>query len=80
MLVAMYVNDIVIAYNNQSMLRSFKDKLTTKSKCKDLGELSNVLNMGITQTGDGGLFLLQEATCWSSSRTMYLQEQTRSSY
>ena len=61
MLVAIYMDDIVIAYNNQSIFRSFKDMLTTRFKCKDLGELSKALNMGITRTADGGLFLSQEA-------------------
>ena len=61
MLVAIYVDDIVVAYNCQSMFRSFRDKLTTKFKCKDLGELSKVLNMGILRTADGGLFLSQES-------------------
>ena len=60
-LVAIYVDDIVIAYNNHSMFRSFKDKLKTRFKCKDLGELLKALNMGITRTADGGLFLSQEA-------------------
>ena len=61
MLVAIYVDDIVVAYNCQSMFRSFRDKLTHKFKCKDLGELSKVLNMGIMRTADGGLFLSQES-------------------
>ena len=50
MLVEIYVDDIVIAYFNQSIFRSFKDKLTTRLKCKDLGGLSKALNMGIRQT------------------------------
>ena len=56
MLEAIYVDDIVISFNNQSMFKSFKDKLTHRLKCKDLGELSKALNMGITHTADGGLF------------------------
>ena len=28
-------------------------------KCKDLGELNKVLNMGIMRTANGGLFVLQ---------------------
>ena len=61
MLVTIYVDDIVIAFNNQTMFRSFKDKLTHRFKCKDLDELSKALNMSITRTADGGLFLSQEA-------------------
>ena len=52
---------IVIAHNNNSMFRSFKDKLTRRFKCKDLGELSKVLNMGILRTADGELFISQES-------------------
>ena len=59
LLVAIYVDDIVIAYNCASMFRSFKDKLTNRFKCKDLGELNKVLNMGIMRTSDGGLFVSQ---------------------
>ena len=44
MLVAIYVDNIVIAFNNRSMFRSFKDKSTYRSKCKDIDELSKVLN------------------------------------
>ena len=61
MLGVIYVDDIVIAYNNQSMFRSFKDKLTTRFKCKDLCELLKSLNMVITRKADGGLFLSQES-------------------
>ena len=39
MLVAVYLNDIGIAYNNESMFRSFKDKFKHRFKSKNLGEL-----------------------------------------
>ena len=61
MLVAIYVDDIVVAYNSQIMFWSFRDKLTNKFKCKDHGDLWKVLNMGIMQTADGALFLSQES-------------------
>ena len=61
MLVAIYVDNIVIVYHNQSMFRPFKDKSTHQFKYKDLGKLSKALNMGITLTPDGALFLSQEA-------------------
>ena len=41
------------------MFRSFKDKLTSGFKCKDLKELSKVLNLAILRTADGGLVLNQ---------------------
>ena len=63
MLVAIYVDDIVIAHNCGSMFRSFKDKLTRRFKCKDLGELSKVLNMGIMRTADGGAVCLSGVIC-----------------
>ena len=59
LLVAIYVDAIVIAYNTASMFWSFKYELTNRFKCKDLGELSKVLNIGILRTVDGGLFVSQ---------------------
>ena len=50
MLVTLYVDDIVFVYYCQRMFQSLQDKLTTKFKCKDLGELLKVLNMEILRT------------------------------
>ena len=50
MLVPIYVEDIVVVYHNQRTFTSVKDMLTTRFKCKDLGELSKALNRGITGT------------------------------
>ena len=61
MLVAIYVDDIVVAYSSTSMFRSLKDKLTARFKCKDLGTLTRVLNMEVSRTADGGLFMSQAA-------------------
>ena len=58
MLVAIYLDDIVVAYNCQSLFWSFENELTHKFKCKDLDEKSNVLKMRIMRTTDGGQFLL----------------------
>ena len=55
--VATYVNNIVIAYNCASMFRYIKDKLTHRSKCKELKQLNEELNTGIMRTADGGLFV-----------------------
>ena len=61
MLVAIYVDDIDVAYNCQGMFRTFRDKLTTKFNWKDLGELLKVLYIGFLWTTDEGLFLSQES-------------------
>jgi len=46
-LVAVYVDDIVIAYNDKSLFFSFRSKIMARFPCKDLGSLSRVLNMDI---------------------------------
>ena len=61
MLVAIYVDDIVVAYCDLSTFKSFKDELTNRFKCKDLGTLTRVLNMEVTRTTDGGIFLSQSS-------------------
>jgi len=61
LIVAIYVDDIVIAYNDKSLFKSFQSKLTSRFQCKNLGSLTRVLNMDIARTRDGGLFLSQES-------------------
>ena len=61
LIVAIYVDDIVIAYNDKSMFQSFQSKLSSRFQCKNLGSLTRVLNMDIARTRDGGLFLSQES-------------------
>ena len=56
MLVAIYVNYIVIAYNGTIMSSSFKDNLTSRKKCKDLKKLLKLLIMGILRIADGRPF------------------------
>jgi hypothetical protein len=58
---AIYVDDIIIAYNCESIFQSFRAKLTSRFKCKDLGTLTRALNMEISRTADGGVFLSQAA-------------------
>jgi hypothetical protein len=60
-LVAVYVDDIVIAYNDNSLFSSFRSKIMTRFQCKNLGSLSRVLNMDILRTREGGLYLTQES-------------------
>ena len=52
MLVAIYVDDIVVAYSDLGTFKWFRDKLTNRFKCKDLGTLTRVLNMEVTRTAD----------------------------
>ena len=59
---AIYGDDIAIAHNSGSMFKSFKDKLSRCLKFKDLGKLSQVLNMGILRTGDRELLISQESS------------------
>ena len=61
MLVAIYVDDIVIAHNCGCMFSSFNDKLTSRSKCKDLGELTKVLKMLLTRILNEGLFVFRDS-------------------
>ena len=60
-LCAIYVDDIIIAYNCETMFQSFRSKLTHRFKCKDLGTLTRALNMEIVRTADGSVFLSQES-------------------
>jgi hypothetical protein len=47
--IAMYVDDIPAACNNTTWLTSFKARLGTRFKIKDLGALSQLLGMHITR-------------------------------
>ena len=58
---AIYVDDVIIAHNCDSMFQSFRSKLISRFKCKDLGTLTRALNMEIVRTADGGVFLSQSA-------------------
>ena len=56
-IIAVYVDDLIVAYSNDILLTSFKDKLTYTFKIRDLGTLTRALNMELTRTPDGGLFV-----------------------
>ena len=45
----LYVNDILICASNTKLLAELKDKFTTKFEMKDLGEVSQYLEMKITR-------------------------------
>ena len=54
---AVYVDDLVIAGTNQEAIKAFKQRITTKYECKDVGGLDRILNMEINRTVEGGLLL-----------------------
>ena len=56
----LYVDDFLIASNNQSKLNSVKEKLASEFKMRDLGEVSYFLGVKITRTNNG-MFLSQES-------------------
>ena len=56
---AVYVDDLVIAGTTQEAVMIFRQQITAKYECKDLGELDRILNMEVTRTVVGGLFLSQ---------------------
>ena len=56
-ILAVYVDDLVIAGTTQEAIMKFKQQITAKFECKDFGELDRILNMEVTRTGEEGLFL-----------------------
>jgi uncharacterized protein involved in tolerance to divalent cations len=64
LLVAIYVDDIVIAGSTVNIVNSFKKKLHDEFKCKDLNggqTLDKALNMELHQIKGQGIFLTQES-------------------
>ena len=58
-ILAVYVDDLVIVGTTQEAIMKFKQQITAKFECKDLGELDKILNMKVTRTVGGGIFLSQ---------------------
>ena len=56
-IVAVSVDDSVIAGTTQGTIKSFKQQITTKYECEDLDELNRILNRELTHTVEGGLSL-----------------------
>ena len=52
----MYVDNPVIAGTNQEAIMKFKQQITAKFECKDVGELNMMLSMEVTRTVEWGLF------------------------
>ena len=64
-ILAVYVDDLVIAGSTQKAITTFKQQITAKYDCKDLGPLDRILNMEVVRTREGGLFL---------SQSLYIQD------
>ena len=64
-ILAVYVDDLVIAGSTQKAITTFKQQITAKYECKDLGPLDRILNMEVVRTREGGLFL---------SQSLYIQD------
>ena len=46
----MCVDDLVIDGTTQEAIMKFKQQITAKFECKDLGKLDRILNMEVTRT------------------------------
>ena len=58
-ILAVCVDDLIIAGTTQEAIMKFKQQITAEFECKDLGELDRILNMEVPRTVEGGLFLSQ---------------------
>ena len=56
-IMAVYVDDLVIAGSTQTAITTFKQQITAKYDCKNLGALDRILNMEVMHTKKGGLSL-----------------------
>jgi transposase InsO family protein len=57
--VLLYVDDVILAGNNDQMMESVKSSLMSRFRCKDLGVLSYFVGIKVTHT-DNGIFLSNE--------------------
>ena len=58
-ILAVYVDDLIIAGTTQAAIMKVKQQITASFECKDLGELDRILNVEVTRSVEGGLFLSQ---------------------
>jgi len=58
-IIALYVDDFIIAYTDHAFYQKFKHLLSTEYVVKDLGPLERALNMEISRTTTGGVFVNQ---------------------
>ncbi len=57
-LVAIFVDDLIIAGSNIDIIQSFKDDISAQFNMKDLGELSFILGMSVRRDMDAGTITL----------------------
>ena len=55
-ILAVYVDGLVISGTTQEAIMKFKQQITAKFECKDLGELDRILYWMVTHTVEGGYF------------------------
>ena len=58
-ILAVYVDDLVIAGSTQKAITTFKQHTTANYHRKDLGALDRILNIKVVRIKGGGLFLPQ---------------------
>jgi hypothetical protein len=56
----LYVDDILVAYNDEQAANDVKARLKSQYKMSDLGKARRFLGMQIEQTSDDGIYLCQE--------------------
>ena len=54
MFIGVYVNDIILAANNEKQLKQVKEDLSNKFDIKDLGELKYFLGIKVEQNKESG--------------------------
>jgi hypothetical protein len=59
LLISVYVDDMIICSNLLSDILKFKEMISRKFKCKDLGELKFILGIRVERRRDGALLLNQ---------------------
>ena len=62
----MYVDDIIIASNNEEVVHRLKKKLDARFKLKDLGNLRFFLGLEVARSNKG-IFISQETLCHTIS-------------
>jgi len=61
LIIAVYVDDILIFSNNQKQKNDIKEKLKKEFKLKDLGEVTNCLGIRITRNHQRGLLWMDQS-------------------
>lgn len=59
LLIAVYVDDLILVHKDIGKIEKIKDALKGKFNMKDLGEVKNLLGMEVERTQDGSIFIHQ---------------------